>query len=105
MIKVNALHYAKLIAELLDGPWSYQEMAEHTGLHYHTVRDYVNALRKEQLVHIAYWGDDNIGRCSVPHFLFGKKTDVKRTKLSAAQRSKNYRDRKKAQALPLPWRF
>lgn len=103
MIKVNAMHYAKLISELIDGPWSYQEMAEHTGLHYHTIRDYVNALRKEGVVHISYWGEDKIGRSSIPHFLFGKKADAKRTRISNAQKAKNYRERKKSQQLP--WRF
>ena len=44
IVKVNAMSYAKLLKELHDGPFSFVELAENTGLHYHTVREYVNAI-------------------------------------------------------------
>lgn len=93
MIKVGALTYAKLIRELMEGPWSFVEMATNTGLHYHTVREYVNALHREGLVHIAGWDKDMLGRDCKPLWNFGQGRDKKRARLTAAQRQERHRNK------------
>lgn len=98
MLKINAFHFAKLIKELRDGPYSYQEMAEHTGLHYTTVREYVNALRKEREVHIACWDKDSRGRDNTAQWLLGPGVDKKRRAMTHVERSARYRLKRKAMA-------
>lgn len=101
MIKVGAMTYAKLIRELTEGPWSFMDMATNTGLHYHTVREYVNALHREGMVHIAGWEKDNWGRDCKPLWVFGEGRDKKRTKLTAAQRQARHRSKKRHMLSPM----
>lgn len=100
-IKVNAMSYAKLVRELHDGPFSFAELAENTGLHYHTVRDYVNQLHKERLVYVADWEKDRLGRDCKPLWSFGiDRKDKRRAKLTAKERQQRHRAKKKILAHP-----
>jgi predicted ArsR family transcriptional regulator len=101
VIKVNAMSYAKLIKELHDGPYSFQELADNTGLHYHTVREYVNCLHRERLVHIALWEKDRLGRDCKPLWVFGRSKDKKREKMTQAERQARHRSKKRGLASPL----
>lgn len=100
-IKVNAMSYAKLLRELHDGPFSFAELAQNTGLHYHTVRDYVNALHRERLVHIALWEKDKLGRDCKPLWSYGQARDKKRERMTAAERQERHRAKKRGLASPL----
>ncbi len=101
IIKVNAMSYAKLLRELHDGPFSFQELADNTGLHYHTVREYVNALHREHLVHIALWEKDRLGRDCKPLWAYGQSRDKKRERMTQAERQERHRAKKRGMASPL----
>lgn len=100
-IKVNALSYAKLLRELHEGPFSFQELADNTGLHYHTVRDYVNALHRERLVHIFAWDKDSYGRDCKPLWIYGQGRDKKRERMTQAERQQRHRSKKRNMANPI----
>lgn len=100
MIKIGALTYAKLVRELVEGPWTFIDMATNTGLHYHTVREYVNALHKEGLIHIAGWEKDRWGRDCKPLWVFGAGRDKPRAKLTQAQRQARHRSKVKNMTHP-----
>lgn len=46
---------AKVIALLMDGELTIREICAETGLHYETVRPFVNELRAAGVVHVAQW--------------------------------------------------
>lgn len=100
-IKVNALSYAKLLRELHEGPYSFAELAENTGLHYHTIRDYVNALHRERLVHIFAWDKDSYGRDCKPLWIYGQGRDKKRERMTQAERQQRHRSKKRNMANPI----
>lgn len=74
-------------------------MAEHTGLHYLTVCHYVNALHKQKLIRIADYEKDGRQRDTAALWIWGKGTDAKRDRMTAAERSKRYRKKKQAARL------
>lgn len=94
-MKVNAYSYAKLVQLLTLAPHSAQELADETGLHVHTVREYVRELVKAGVVRVASWQEDARGRCTIAEFELSSKPSVKRPRLTAAQRAARYRDARK----------
>jgi hypothetical protein len=106
-VRINADAFARLIEAVAERPRSYKTLAEETGLHYTTVRDYINALHRRQQVHVAAMAADSQGRLRVPMWLLGFGKDVKPTKSKTAterkreQRAKEYAQRGKP---PRPWR-
>lgn len=102
MLKVNADAFARLVAFLSeDRPRSYADLADLTGLHYRTVLDYVNALRKHRQVYVARWERDTRNQFRIPLFLLGAQPDAPRPKMTPAQRQQRLRDRRRvAQGLP-----
>lgn len=92
-IRVNAMSYAKLMAELVHEPITYRELAEATGLHYTTVREYITALHKEKVVHIAEYNKDKCLRDNERLWLWGHKKDATRSKFTAAERQIRYRNK------------
>lgn len=95
----GATLYAKLIGALSDKiPRGYVELSEYTGLHEHTVRRYIMALRehKPRLVFITEWSEDRRGNQSIRCFAMGGTPDVKRPKMSNAERQQRQRDKKRA---------
>jgi hypothetical protein len=94
----GAVLYAKLIGALSDGvSKSYVELAEYTGLHEHTVRRYLMALRehKPRLARISDWSEDIRGNPSIRCFQMGSKPDEKRPKMSNAERQTRQRIKKR----------
>ena len=94
-MKVNAMSYAHLVKMLMEGTRTADELSEETGLHKNTIYQYTRELHKVNAVHIACWEQDALGRDCKPVFMIGAKPDAKRHKLTALQRSTNYRARKK----------
>lgn len=100
-MKINAHCYALIIGCLMDRPHSTKEMAEVSGLHVQTARDYVNALYNIKRVHIADWDQDNRGRDCIPMFLMGRAKDKprhRRTKQEIGARYRKNRAARLAQA-------
>lgn len=98
-VKVNALSLGQLVRALSGEPMTFGELAEETGLHYHTVREWVNAMHDAGAVFVAAWEADVRGRHNSPMWQLGvDKRDVRKPKLTAAQRQARVRERKKQAA-------
>ena len=77
-VKLNAVLYAEMIGELLEGPSTAQDLASHTGMHVLTVQRTLRPLYRRGLVHISGWEKDSQGRWVVRVFKFGPGKDAKR---------------------------
>ena len=95
MIKVNAMSQAQLIKAMLDGTHTCYELAEITGLHYVTVLHYCRELHKAKAAHICMWEKDSKGRDLLKVYKIGQGADAKRSKMTASERQKRYRAKKK----------
>ena len=91
IIKVNAISFANLVAATADGTMTKAELAAHTGLHYLTVCQYTRELHRAGAVHICMWEKDVRGRDMMPVYKLGAGKDMKRSKLTPAQRQARYR--------------
>ncbi len=93
----KATLYAKLIHRLMTHGDAYVELAEYTGLSYHTVIRYIKALRGfkdnagDPLVRVAWFEDDKQGRPSRAAFKLEPGGDVKRTPIGHAESQRRYR--------------
>ena len=95
VVKVNAMAYAAMIKLLLEGVYSCQEIAEHTGLHYVTVLDYTRELHRVGAIHISSYEKDSRGRDLVKIYKVGAGKDAKREKMTGAERQARVRQKKK----------
>lgn len=95
-VKVGALTYAQLVLHMLEGVYNCQELAEMTGLHYVTVLQYTRELHAAGAAHICAWEKDQLGRDSIKIYKLGKGRNVRREKLSPAQRAERYRAKRNA---------
>ena len=95
MIKVNAMCQAQLVKLLLEGTHTCYELAQATGLHYVTVLHYCRELHKAGAAHIAMWEKDSRGRDLLKVYKLGAGKDAKRRKMTAAERQRKYREKKK----------
>ena len=93
--KVPVNHYTllNLIEALQNGVYSMTELAEESGLHYHTVRNFCKLAHARKMIQICMWEKDTRGRDMIKIFKWGKGTDAKRTKISSKDRTKAYRDK------------
>jgi hypothetical protein len=93
--KINALSYAILLKNLMEGTMDCQELADATGLHVLTVYDYTKAMYKQGAIHICAWEHDRLGRCNVRIYMLGKGRDAIKTTKSRSQVSADWRTRQK----------
>jgi hypothetical protein len=93
--KVNAVALAKLLAALRDGPCTYWELHDATGLHYNTLRNYINAMRREKLLYVCEWEKDRFNRDMLAVFAWGDGKDKKKQKMTVAQRKARHRARQR----------
>lgn len=106
----KATLYAKLIYRLKTAGGTYLELAEYTGLSYHTVIRYIKALREYRLpddkshrmVRIADWrkDDKDVARLRVFRMEWGR--DVKQPRVNAAEKQRRYRANKLSRHRALP---
>ena len=94
-VRINALTNAALIKYLLLATHTVPELAELTGLHYRTVLRYLQALRRAGILHICAWEQDHRGRDNLRVFKLGPGQDLKKSKLTPAQRQQRVRDKRK----------
>ena len=94
IVKINAMSQAKLIALMLDGVYTCEQLAEETGLHYVTVLQYTRELHRAKAAHISSWEKDSRGREAIKVNQIGRGRDAKREKLTAAQRQARYHRRR-----------
>jgi hypothetical protein len=95
IVKINAYTQAVLIKHLLEGIYTCEELAEHTGLHYVTVLHYTRELHRVGAAHISSWDKDARGRDIIKVYKLGPGKDAKRDKLTLAERQLRYRTKKK----------
>ena len=95
MIKINAITQARLIKLLLEGTYTCQELADETGLHYVTVLHYTRELHRVGAAHISGWEKDHRGRDISKIYKLGEGRDKPRRKLTAIERQRAYRAKKK----------
>lgn len=99
MIKMSAVLQAQLVKLLLEGTYTCQELADETGLHYVTVLQYTRELHRAKAAYISAWEKDTRGRDAIKIYKIGVGKDVKREKLTGAQRQAKARERRRAAAL------
>lgn len=93
----GARNYARLIGGLCSGvPMDAYELVELTGLHLRTVQRHIKALRthKPRLVRIGDWNEDKNGVRTRAAFELGSGPDVKRPRMTEAQKQARYRANK-----------
>ena len=90
------LAVAIMVAALVDGMATVQDLADESGLSEQSVRDYVRAMRKRRAVHVAAWEHDGAGRQSRAAYRLGRKPDAVRVPpRDRAEIARQYRARKK----------
>lgn len=94
-VKINALTYAILLRELIDGDKNCHELAEASGLHIQTVYDHTKEMYKQGVIHVHDWETDTKGRCSVRIYMLRPGKDAKKYTKSRQQVSADYRTRQK----------
>lgn len=93
-----------IIRELLSFPKSLRELEAKTGIAYETLRPMMNALKKEQVVHIAMWKIDSMNRASIACYSLGFGVDApKRQPKTGAQRSMKYKNKIRDREDPLQY--
>jgi predicted ArsR family transcriptional regulator len=97
--KINGFTQARLIKLLFEGIYSCQELAEETGLHPTTVRDYTRELHRAKAIHICAWEKDSRGRDVIKIYKIGEAKDAKRHRLTDAERQRAYRAKKSHQSM------
>lgn len=87
---------AVMVARLVEGPATVQDIADESGLSEQSVRGYMRAMRKRRAVHVATWEHDAAGRQTRAAYRLGHKPDAvcvpPRTR---AEIARHYRARKK----------
>lgn len=104
MRKMNAKRTAQMISMLLEDAYTIKQLSETVGLRNNVVREYVNAMRntKPRLVRVAEWveGRAGIRPLWVAAYQIASGKDAARpAKKSGAERSKAYRQRKRAKTM------
>lgn len=94
-VKLNAVMFAEMLGEMMDGPCTAQDLAQHTGMHVLTVQRTLRPLYRRGLVHISGWERDAQGRWVIRVFKLGAGKDMKRPPpKKKAQRLRESRARK-----------
>lgn len=94
--RVNPMAFRLLIAALMEGPHTYYDLAEASGLSMPTVRRWLLPFRKttagvRRSVHLAEWHDDPRGYPTRPAFAWGDKPDARRVPINGAERQRRVR--------------
>lgn len=95
LVKINAFLFAKMLAYYKEGELAVDEVAEQTGLHISTVRNYTNELHRAGVIHIVQWKRDAGGRPSRRVFMLGEGRDARRPTQTRAEIARRYKERYK----------
>jgi hypothetical protein len=98
-VSLKIQNYVALLAHLNEGAVSAQDLADLTGLHVKTTRDFLKEMHKRKLVHIAQWDTKLNRRIKLPMYKLGEGIDKPKPKrLPSAETTKRYRQRQKLKA-------
>lgn len=96
-VKVNAMSYAIMLKNMIDGDNTCFDLAEITGLHVLTVYYYCRELHKQGVIHVSHYEPDVHGRHTTKVYKFGPGRDAKRIQMSAVERQARHRAKVAAQ--------
>lgn len=96
-IKVNAMSFAIMVRNMIDGVYTCQDLADITGLHLTTVYQYTRELHNAGAAYITHFEPDARGRHNVKVFKMGIGTDAKRPRMTQVERQARYRAKIAAQ--------
>lgn len=88
------MSYAKLVGAMYGRAASVDELVKQTGLSRHTVADYIRALRRERLAHVAEWVRDSTGRTRIARYAVGRFPDAPKPIVSRKEIERAYRARR-----------
>jgi DNA-binding Lrp family transcriptional regulator len=93
--------FAQMIKLLMTGPHTFAELAEETGAHYITVREWVREMHRQGIVRVSTWVENRRGARVVEAFVLGEGPDCRRpAPKSGRQRTREYIARKAAREAP-----
>lgn len=87
-LRLNALSAALMMRAMLDGPCTVGELEDACGLGRHSIWRYLRALRKVNVIRIAEWNSDALGRPQIPAFMVSGGNDVPRPKQPRNRKSR-----------------
>lgn len=83
---------SKMVAAMVSGPQSIEDLVEASGLCVTTVRHYVLTLRKEKAVRVAEWQADRRGHLSVAGYAMGNRPDAPKPVRGLSEAGKRWKD-------------
>lgn len=99
-VRVNAMAIAELLLGIQHACHTLYELAEMSGLSYHTVMKYCNVMHKRHVIHICDWEADNRGGRTLRVYAMGAAPDVpKPAPMTSKEACARYRARKKQEQL------
>lgn len=99
-VKLNAVMFAMMLEDLLAGPCTAQDIAQHTGMNILTVQRTFRQMYARKVVHISGWEQDAQSRWVIRVFSLGAGKDKKRPPpKSEAQRRREWREKVQAESL------
>ena len=75
-----------------------RELHAEVGVHLVTASEWLRALKKENVLYIAGWLTDSLGRDTTPVYGLGPGLDIPRRSMTQAERQRRYRQRMKEKA-------
>lgn len=91
--------YVSLLEHLSQAPCSAQDLAELTGLHIETTREFLKEMKKRKLAHIAQWDLRLNQRIKLPMYQLGDGNDTPKPKrIPNALAVKRWKERQKLKA-------
>lgn len=102
MTKINQEIYAKAIKYLMNNDATLKKLSEEINLSIITVGKLIRIFKKYKLIHVCDWENDRLGRDQIMVIRWGEGKDLKRFKMSAKERQRLHRARKKAQTITHP---
>jgi predicted ArsR family transcriptional regulator len=93
IVKVNAMSYAIMLKNMMEGDHSCFELAEITGLHVLTIYQYCRELHKQGVIHICRYEPNERGRHTIKVYKLGQGKDAKRIRMSGLERQAKHRSK------------
>lgn len=103
-VKINAMSYALLVKEMLEGEYTCEELAERTGLHYVTVLNYTRQMHKAGAAYICAWRMNHRRQYVLKVYKIGHAPDAPKLRpaMTSAQRTQRYRMKNVSKTLSSP---
>lgn len=97
VVKTTVLSYGLLIRHLMTHDVGVNDLLEITGLHRQTIGNILRAFHKLDIIHVCKWLPDRAGRHNIPVYRWDIGIDVKRPRLTGAERQQRQRNKRKQQ--------